>query len=151
MKYEVIKLGARDISLMRNLLTCFGEAFEGQAYYQTNPPSDNYLKEQLSSPTFIALAALVDDVVVGGLAAYELKKVERERSEIYIYDLAVSEKYRRKGIATELIEAIKPIARERSAWTIYVQADIGDEPAVQLYNKLGIEERVLHFDINPVA
>jgi aminoglycoside 3-N-acetyltransferase I len=44
----------------------------------------------LCSDHFIALAALQDDVVIGGVAAYELKKFERERSEIYIYDLAVA-------------------------------------------------------------
>ena len=30
---------------------------------------------------------------------------------------------------------------------VYVQADYGDEPAIALYEKLGIREDVLHFDI----
>ena len=42
--------------------------------------------------------------MVGALAAYELLKFEAERSEIYIYDLAVLEEFRRRGIATALIE-----------------------------------------------
>jgi aminoglycoside 3-N-acetyltransferase I len=49
-------------------------------------------------------------VVVCGLAAYELKKFEQERSEIYIYDLAVASEHRREGIATALIEKLKEIA-----------------------------------------
>jgi len=34
-------------------------------------------------------------VVVGALAAYELKRFEQEHSEIYIYDLAVGSEQQR--------------------------------------------------------
>jgi aminoglycoside 3-N-acetyltransferase I len=30
---------------------------------------------------------------------------------------------------------------------MFVQADMGDEPAIALYSKLGVREDVLHFDI----
>jgi aminoglycoside 3-N-acetyltransferase I len=70
------------------------------------------------------LAALHDSAVIGGLAAYELKKFERERSEIYIYDLAVTAEYRRRGIASELFTRLKAIAKVRGAYVIFVQADL---------------------------
>jgi aminoglycoside 3-N-acetyltransferase I len=85
--------------------------------------------------------------VVGGLAAYEFIKFEQERSEIYIYDLAVDEAHRRQGIATALINELKKIARQRGAYIIYVQADYIDPPTIALYSKLGNREDVLHFDI----
>jgi aminoglycoside 3-N-acetyltransferase I len=87
--------------------------------------------------------------VIGGLAAYELRKFEQERSEIYIYDLAVSTAHRRQGVATALIQELKNIAAGRGAYVIFVQADTGpeDEAAIALYSKLGIKENVLHFDI----
>ena len=90
--------------------------------------------------------------MVGGLAAYELKKFEQERSEIYIYDLAVHAGHRRRGIATALIEKLREIARARGAWIIFVQADIGeeDEAANALYRKLSSEMIVAHhYDIVP--
>jgi aminoglycoside 3-N-acetyltransferase I len=74
-------------------------------------------------------------------------KFEQERSEIYIYDLAVAATHRRKGIATALIQELKNIAAVRGADTIFVQADLADAPAIALYTKLGIREDVLHFDI----
>jgi aminoglycoside 3-N-acetyltransferase I len=37
--------------------------------------------------------------------------------------------------------------RRRGAWAVFVQADYGDEPAIALYEKLGVREEVLHFDI----
>lgn len=85
---------------------------------------------------------------MGGLAPYELRKFEQARSEIYIYDLAVDERYRRRGIATELILELKRIAASRGAYVIFVQADVGDDPAIELYTRLGHREDVLHFDIN---
>jgi aminoglycoside 3-N-acetyltransferase I len=133
--------------LFRKLLGAFGESFEDVDTYTRKPPSEAYLEELLRSDYFIALAALHDSAVVGGLAAYELKKFERERSEIYIYDLAVTAEYRRRGIATELIAQLKAIARAQGAYVIFVQADLTDEPAIALYSKLGIREDVLHFDI----
>ena len=82
-------------------------------------------------------------------AAYDLQKFEQQRSEIYIYDLAVAATHRRRGIATALINALRAIGAARGAWVIYVQADTGDDdaPAIALYESLGVRENVLHFDI----
>ena len=94
-----------------------------------------------------ALTAFRRGQVVGGLTAYELRKFEQERSEIYIYDLAVAAADRRQGIATALLEELRRIAAARGAYVIFVQADLGDDPAIALYTKLGRREDVLHFDI----
>ena len=86
--------------------------------------------------------------VVGGLAAYELEKFEQARSEVYIYDLAVREDHRRRGVATGLIRALGRIAKERGAYVMFVQADPQDAPAIRLYESLGSREDVHHFDIS---
>ena len=59
----------------------------------------------------------------------------------------MDERFRRRGIATALIEELRAIARTSGAWMIFVQADHGDDPAIALYTKLGTSEDVLHFDI----
>ena len=145
--FSICQLSANDLALMEELLTVFGKAFNEVDTYSSSRPSDTYLKRLLSSNYFIALAALKNGAVVGGIAAYELQKFEQERSEIYIYDLAVAAEHRREGIATALIQELKKIAVERAAYVIFVQADIEDEPAIALYTKLGVREDVLHFDI----
>ena len=142
-------LGPDDVGQMRDLLGVFGEAFEDADTYCAAQPSQAYLKGLLASDSFIAIVALDGSAVVGGLAAYELRKFERERSEIYIYDLAVADTHRRRGIATALIEELKEVASARGAWVVFVQADLGDDPAIELYSKLGVREDVLHFDIAP--
>lgn len=128
----------------------FGEAFEDVPTYQEAVPDDDYLAALLAKPHFIALAATSGDEVVGGLAAYVLEKFERDRREIYIYDLAVARPHRRRGIATALIHRLIDIARELRAYVIFVQADRGDESAIKLYESMGTREDVHHFDI-PVA
>lgn len=147
MGYSYKKLSSDDISLLKDLLKVFGEAFLDVPTYQDAVPSDTYLTSFLVKPQNIVLVAMSGSEVVGGLVAYVLEKFERERSEVYIYDLAVAEAHRRKGIATKLITMLKPISKEKGAYVIYVQADYGDDPAVALYEKLGVKEEVMHFDI----
>lgn len=132
---------------MHALLDCFGEASHETETYANHRPNAIYLRNLLASENFIALAALHENLLVRGLAAYELIKFEQQRSEIYIYDLAVSVAYRRQGVASALIETLQQIATDRGAWIIFVQADYGDNPAIQLYSKLDIREDVMHFDI----
>jgi aminoglycoside 3-N-acetyltransferase I len=146
-RYACRELSNGDTTLLKDLLAVFGRAFGEIETYQRAIPSDRYLAELLAKRHFIAVAALHDGDVVGGLAAYVLEKFEQERREIYIYDLAVAKPHRRRGVATALIRELQRIAVARGAYVIYVQADRGDEPAIGLYESLGRRESVYHFDI----
>ncbi|MFQ3670553.1 MAG: AAC(3)-I family aminoglycoside N-acetyltransferase [Verrucomicrobiia bacterium] len=141
------QLGSGDSVILHGMLEMFGEAFHEPDTYGNARPGPTYLTKLLGSETFIALAAMDGAKVVGGIAAYELRKFEQERSEIYIYDLAVAATHRRLGVATAMIERLVEIATARGAWVVYVQADGDDEPAIGLYSRLGKLEKVLHFDI----
>lgn len=142
------RLRSDGLAVMREMLSMFGRAFDDVTTYGAHPPDDAYLEELLAGDTFIAVAAIRGGHVIGGLAAYVLPKFEQARREIYIYDLAVAESHRRRGVATGLIETVKRIGRELGAYVIFVQADYVDAPAVALYSKLGVREEVLHFDID---
>jgi aminoglycoside 3-N-acetyltransferase I len=147
MAHSCKQLTDADVAVFKKLLEVFGDAFDEPGTYQGAVPSDAYLQALLGKSHVIALVAEEADQVVGGLVAYVLEKFERERSEIYIYDLAVAERHRRKGIATQLIQMLQRIAKERGAYVVFVQADHGDEPAIRLYESLGKKEDVYHFDI----
>ncbi len=142
-------LAASDVPVLRSLQEVFADAFDDKESYLRKPPSDAYLAKLLASDTFTAVVATIAGQVVGGLTGYTLHKFEQERSEFYIYDLAVNESFRRQGIATALIKELQSIATERGIYVIFVQADYGDDPAVALFTKLGTREDVMHFDILP--
>jgi len=144
--YSILRLGTDDIDLAYEWRDTLNRVFGEEA---GPAPSTEYMRGLLRDPGFFALAALHDGTVIGGIAAYEMRKYEAERSEIYLYDLAVDELHRRRGVATRLIERVRELAAERGAWMIFVQADRGDDAAIALYERFGAREHVLHFDIEP--
>ena len=126
--------------------------FEDHASYCSAPPDDAYARELLARRDTVLLLAEAEGSAIGALAGYILPKFEQARGELYIYDLAVLEAWRRRGVATAMIEETRRVAREAGAWTVFVQADIipEDEPARQFYRSLASEEiAALHFDIDP--
>jgi len=97
-QYTYRQLTTDDVTLLKELLRVFGHAFNDSETYQNAIPSDEYLTNLLGKEHFIVVVALVGKAVVGGLVAYVLEKFEQQRREIYIYDLAVSDAHRRKGV-----------------------------------------------------
>lgn len=145
--YSIIRLREGDLTVLRRMIHLFGEVFEEPETYLSEKTSSAYLEGLLRKPHILFMAAMYENLIIGGLAAYVLDKFEQERSEIYIYDLAVHPDHRRKGIASALIRRLQAEAVSFNAWVIYVQADRTDEPAVLLYESMGVREDVLHFDI----
>jgi len=145
--YAYRQLTCTEVPLLKDLLRVFGEEFDEVDTYLRSAPSDDYLTRLLSKQHFIAVVAMKGEEVVGGLAAYELDKFEQDRREIYIYDLAVAQSHRRRGVATGMIRELKRIASKRDVYIIFVQADLWDGPAIALYESLGTKKAAHHFDI----
>ena len=152
MAIQVRRLGKGDLAQFRAMNAAFSTVFDEPENYQASPPTDGYAQSWLANPHNIGIVAQSGDETLGALAGYILPKFEQERSELYIYDLAVLETHRRRGVATALIEETRRIARDTGATTVFVQADTtpDDEPAQALYRKLSHSEiTALHFDIEP--
>lgn len=84
MPVQIRELTSNDVVLMNALLTNFGEVFGDIKTHTDKRPSADYLRSLLAGDSFVALAALESDEVIGGIAAYELRKFEQDRSEFYI-------------------------------------------------------------------
>jgi len=151
MNWTVDRLTKDDAARMADVNALFARAFEDPQTYGDALPDTHYYTSVLAKPDVIVLTIYSEGQIAGALVAYTLDKLEQARREIYIYDLAVDATYRRKGVATTLIRQTQAIAAEIGAWTVYVQADYADPPAVALYEKLGTREEVLHFDLPPLA
>jgi len=140
-------LNSRDIDLLRSIVELFAREFEESPDPLAPRADDGYLARLLARESFVAIAALADGVVVGGITGHVLPKTGEARSELYLYDLAVASDWRRRGIATAMIERLKDVAREKDAHVIFVQADVGDAPAIELYSRYSARRDVLHFEI----
>lgn len=146
-KFKYLRIKKGNIKTFRELNALFAVEFGDPIAYESKKPTVRYLSKLIAKPHFIAIVAIDKNQVVGGLVAYVLEKFEQQRSEIYIYDLAVKKSFRRKGIATNLIRELQKIGKKLGAYVIFVQADKVDKPAVALYSSLGVKESPYHFDI----
>ena len=148
----VRRLGTGDLDGFRAMNVVFSDVFGEPENYAAHLPSDAYALNWLADPHNFAILATDDGETIGALSGYVLDKFEQDRREVFIYDLAVREAARRRGVASALIEETRRIARDIGAWTIFVQADVfdEDEPARRLYRKFASEEITAHhFDIAP--
>src|SRR3546814_5667298 len=75
-------LGRDDVAPKRAMLAMFGEAFDEGRAYSDRPLGAAWLQRLLGSDTFIALAAIKGDEVVGGIAAYVLPKLDRTSTRL---------------------------------------------------------------------
>ncbi|MEL7199706.1 MAG: GNAT family N-acetyltransferase [Pseudomonadota bacterium] len=138
------------MSAYRAMNAVFSDAFDEPATYADLPPTDAYADRWLANPDNVAVIAEKDGEAVGALAGYVLHKFEQDCAELYIYDIAVLDEHRRKGVASALLDETRRIARENGAWTIFVQAEEGDAPPLALYRKQSVRELVAHhFDLHP--
>lgn len=76
------------------------------------PPGD-YLQQLLEKNDFGVFVALSGGVVTGGLTTYSLQQYYRTTPLVYIYDMAVSREFQRKGIGKKLITGLKDLAAHR--------------------------------------
>ena len=146
---EIGWIGPGQMARLREIVALFAEAFEDRLSYPEPFTDVGAAERLLSSPNFLVVGAYWSDLIVGGIAAYILPRFHPALSEIYIYDLAVDARFRRRGIATAMIAHLQRYAYQQGISSIYVQADVEDEAAVALYSKLGIRKNVFHFDFAP--
>ena len=61
--------------------------------------------------------------------------------EGYIANLAVKEKYRRKGVANALLQKVVDTAKENNLAFVSLEVREGNTPAINLYNKFGFTKQ----------
>ncbi|MEM7483939.1 MAG: GNAT family N-acetyltransferase [Bacteroidota bacterium] len=143
-KIQTIRLSSMDLSLFKKLITLLNEVFEE---YNTIA-SDAHLQKLIARPEFYAVVAISNDLIIGGLTAYELQNYYTDKSELYLYDIAVRSKFQNKGVGKQLIQHLKELSSKNNISTIFVDAHSEDKQAVTFYESVfGVSEKVDHFNI----
>jgi aminoglycoside 3-N-acetyltransferase I len=136
-----VRLTAADVEQARQLFAVMAEVF-GEDRREL---SRVYLERVLSRGEFWALAALRGEVVVGGLTAHALPMTRDESWELFIYDIAVTQAERRRGVGRLLVEELHAAAAHSGIEVSFVAADDGDTHALDFYRALGGSESPVTF------
>jgi ribosomal-protein-alanine N-acetyltransferase len=128
MNVELRRLEARDLDLV--------EAIEREAY--PTPWSRSMFDAELRKASSLAIGAFIEGGVLVGFAF-----VSRYVDAWHVMNVAVSDAYRRRGIASALLERLFEVtsADPRRGYTLEVR--VSNTGAIQLYERLGFEARGL--------
>ena len=141
-RFQIKHLTQEHLADFQSLVNLFNMVFEEESKIG----SETHLLKLLSNKDFIALAALTENEVVGGLTAYELPMYYSDSSEIFLYDLAVKPEYQRMGIGRGLIQSLKAHCLQQGIQVFFVMAHEEDEHAIEFYRSTGGKsENVVNF------
>jgi len=122
---ELRRLDASDLDVV--------EAIESDSY--PTPWSRSMFDAELRKPSSLALGAFATDVLVG----YAF--VSRYVDAWHVMNVAVANAYRRRGIASALLERLfdVTVSDPRRGYTLEVR--VSNTGAIRLYEQLGFEAR----------
>lgn len=134
MDFTIKRLDASEISLAKELFVWF-QVDDGVE--KPLVPSDHYLRTLLLKEDFYVVVVLDKEKVIGGLTAFILSMYKEEIDEIFLYEVGVDEAYRKKGVATQLIDFLKKTGVKLGVSEMYVGTEMHNIPAQKLYDKTG--------------
>ena len=127
MQFQTIRLTQSDSALASQLtMAMLGES----------PASNDALAELLEDQRNIVLACVHDSAPVGYLIAHQFPSLAGDRL-VYLYDIEVSESYRRLGIGTSLVQKLMEVCRSNNVDSVWVGSSLDNEAACALWEQTG--------------
>ncbi len=80
---------------------------------------------------------------VGFVSGIEMTHPDKG-TEMFLYELAVDEAFRRRGIGTALVAALRDLAVEHGCYGMWVMTESDNAAALATYNAAGSTERSTH-------
>jgi ribosomal protein S18 acetylase RimI-like enzyme len=125
MQYNIVRLGRGDEAALQQVAPCFDGPIDPVAAARF-----------LDSDLHHLLVAYDNGSVAGFISGVEMTHPDKG-TEMFIYELAVLEKYRRQGYGTQLVNALEQIARDRKCYGMWVLADADNAAALSTYAAAG--------------
>ncbi len=97
----------------------------------SEPWSEKSLSEELENPVACFFTAKIGGETAGYIGSFNVV------GEVSITNVAVSEKFRKRGVAIRLLEHLEKVCREKNAEFITLEVRQSNENAISLYKKCG--------------
>jgi aminoglycoside 3-N-acetyltransferase I len=99
-----------------------------------------YMRAFLADDRHYVIVADVEAEPAAYLFAYRLSRFDGRPPVMFIYEVAVAERYRRRGIGRALLQEITRLATTVSCSKMFVATNRGNEAAMALYRAAGGRE-----------
>ena len=138
MTIEIVQVNEGNAGLLDNLDE---DLFNGKI-------NSERLVSYLHERSHVMLLAINEGLVIGQVMAVVHKHPDKP-AELYIDDLAVSERFQRRNIATQMVRRLFAIGMERGCEEIWVGAESNNTSAKKFYRSLGLSASTAYiFDGN---
>lgn len=122
---EIRRLRLEDINVVNALEPLFDQAVHPRA-------AEEFLRQEGHH----LLVAYDQAQPVGFVSGVEMTHPDKG-TEMFLYELAVDERYRQRGIGRQLVEALKTLAQRRGCYGMWVLADPDNIAAIRTYKSTG--------------
>jgi len=100
-------------------------------------PSIPHLRTFLAQESNYLIIAEDGNAPVGSLTAYRMPALCCDATMVYIFEIEVTENYRRQGIGTRMINLLKQFCLEDGVEDIWVATEKDNQAARRLYESTG--------------
>ena len=104
----------------------------------TIPSSPTRPRDFLNRENHYILVAYEHQAVAGFVTGVEMTHPDKG-TEMFLYELGVAEKFRRKGVGTELVKALADIARAQRCYGMWVLTAEDNIAALATYSAAGAQ------------
>ena len=108
-----------------------------------SPPDLATSERFLTTAGHHLLMAFDDGLAAGFVSGAELTHPDKG-TEMFLYELAVDEPFRRRGIGTALVEALLDVARIQGCYDLWVLTDDDNDAALATYRGTGATAESRH-------
>ena len=131
-----------------------GEAIVAAGHLFDSPPELALAERFLVTPGHHLLIAYDDESPAGFVSGVELTHPDKG-TEMFVYELAVDEAFRRRGIGKALVDELLGIARAHGCYDQWVLTDHDNDAALATYRSTGTTDESSHvmltWDLPPAA
>lgn len=106
------------------------------AHLFDGPPDDAGTRRFFAQEGHHLLVAYVDDHPAGFVSGVEMTHPDKG-TEMFLYELGVEERFRRRGFGRALVERLRELARERDCYGMWVLTDEHNKEALAVYGGSG--------------